>query len=410
MPEVLVVGSGTAGMAAAEECSRRGLDVTVVDRLDGAGVPWAYWPDLLVPGVRLETTSCLSARKSGLEPVFDTEVVTVRRGETVTSEGAVIRARSVVLATGSRPGPTAVQGVRKAGSYVLDSPGRYSEFGSAASRADRVLVCGEGTRGFQVAERLSATGSRPSLVVSSWQSEEPSPPVLEVISDAALERGIAVTKGRVDRVFGLSRAEAVTVGGRVVSCDAFAYVPRRVPAPVPLAAPPGRSGGILVDRLLRTREPGVYAVGGCAELEGSLPPLSTLGEEPRLSGRAAGANAAGASVGISRVRCWSLAVLGLRWSRSGPGAKACRSLGMRVREAHGRQGSRAACTLVYEEATGRVIGAEVVEPADSSSGGLCSWVPGSATLKSLAYGGLGSSDISMVSDTARVGLASWSGY
>ncbi len=410
MPGVLVVGCGTAGTAAAEESSRRGLDVTVVDRLDGPGVPWGSWPDLLVSEGRRDTASGPSPRERGFEYVFGTEVVAVRNGEAITSEGSVIRACSVVLAAGLRFGPTAIQGVRKPGSYVLDSPGRYLELGSAVSPADRILLCGEGARGLQVAERLSAMGARPSLVVSSWQPGGPSRPVLEVISDAALERGITVATGRVDRVVGLSRAEAVITGGRVVQCDAFACVPRRVPAPVPLPSPPGRSGGIPVDRLLRTKEPGVFAAGGCAELEGGLPPGSTLGDEPRLSGRAAGANATGAGVSISRFRSWSLSALGLRWSRSGLDAKECRSLGMRVREACARQDGRSACTLVYEEATGRVVGAEAVEPVGSSSGGLGSWVPGSATLKSLAYGGLGSSDISMVSDTARMGLASWSGY
>ncbi|MDG6937924.1 MAG: FAD-dependent monooxygenase, partial [Nitrososphaerota archaeon] len=37
---VLVVGAGTAGVAAAEECSRRGIDVAVIDRLAKPDPPW----------------------------------------------------------------------------------------------------------------------------------------------------------------------------------------------------------------------------------------------------------------------------------------------------------------------------------------------------------------------------------
>ena len=407
---VLVVGAGTAGVAAAEECSRRGIDVAVVDRLAKPDPPWGSWPDLLAPpGTRSAAAALPLPPAEPLDSIFETEVVAVRRGEAVTAGGPVLRADSIVLAAGSRFEPAVVQGVRRPGSFVLDSPGRYAELGSAFGSADRVLISGEGARGLQVAERFSTSGAKASLIVSCWQPSEPSPPVLEVVSDAALERGIAVAPGKVDRVAGLTRAEAVLAGGEVFPCDAFAFVPRRVPRAVPLDAPPGRSGGILVDGTLRTRVPGVFAAGGCAELVGCLRPGSTLGAEPSMSGRVAGANSAGASVRIGPVRSWSSRVFGLSWSKTGPGAPACRALGMDVREVGRRWHAHSACTLTYEKKTGRVVGTEVIEPADSPSAALAPWTAGSATLRSLAYGSLGSSDISLISDTARLGLISWSG-
>ncbi|MDG6899340.1 MAG: FAD-dependent oxidoreductase [Nitrososphaerota archaeon] len=409
MSRVLVVGGGTAGAAAAEECATQGIDATVIDRLDEPEPPWTSWPDLMGLEGQSRTVSSPLHQARPSASIFGTEVVAVRKGEVVTSNGSRFRADSVVIAAGSSFEPPTAQGIRKHGSFVLDSAARYEEFGSASASADRILICGEGARGLQVAERLSARGARPSLMVSCWQRGGPSSPVLGVVSDAAHARGICLGPGTVSRVVGFARTEAVIARGDVVPCDVLAFIPRRVPVAIRLAAPPGRSGGVLVDRYLRARAPGVFAAGGCAELDGSLPPRATLVDEPRLSGRTAGANSAGGNISIGSVRSWSLSVLGLRWSRTGPDAPTCESLGMDVREVGRRWSGCSACSLVYERGTGRVIGAEVIEPADSPTGGLGSSASGSATLRSLAYAHPGSSDISVVSDTARLGLASWSG-
>ncbi|MDG6910806.1 MAG: NAD(P)/FAD-dependent oxidoreductase [Nitrososphaerota archaeon] len=408
MPRILVVGSGTAGTAAVEECARQGADATVIDRLDEPEPPWASWPDLVGLEGQSRTVSSTLDQEPPSASILGTEVVAVREGEVVASNGSHFRADSVVIAAGSRFEPPTAQGIRKLGSFVLDSAARYEEFGSASASADRILICGEGARGLQVAERLSARGARPSLMVSSWQRGRPSPPVFDVVSDAARAKGIGLRPGWVGRVVGLARVEAVIAGGDVLPCDALAFIPRRVPVPIRLAASPGRSGGVLVDRYLRAKVPRVFAAGGCAELDRSLPPGATLVDEPRLSGRAAGANSAGGDISVGLLRTWSLSVFGLRWSRVGPDALTCESLGMDVREVGRRWSGSSACSLVYERGTGRVIGAEVIEPADFTSLSLGSSASGTATLRSLAYGHPGSSDISVVSDTARLGLKSWS--
>ena len=410
MSRVLIVGGGTAGTAAAEECAMQGADAMIIDRLEEPEPPWASWPDFLSsPEGQGRAVSGPVTRVDACASVRGTEIIAVRKGEAVASNGSLFRADSLVLAAGSRFEPPVAQGLRKPGSFVLDSAARYKELGSASASADRILICGEGARGLQVAERLSVRGTKVSLMVSCWQPAKPSPPVLEVISDAARARGISLVTGRVHRVVGLARAEAVIAGGEVVPCGALAFVPRRIPVTVPLAGLLGRSGGVMVDRCLRASVPGVFAAGGCAELDGSLPPGVALDGEARLTGRAAGANSAGANVRISAVRSWCLTVFGLRWSRAGPGATTCGSLGMDLRAIGRRWHEDSACGLVYERNTGRVIGAEVVEPAGSPSAGLGCSASGSATLKSLAYGCTGSSDISAISDTARLGLTSWSG-
>lgn len=64
-----------------------------------------------------------------------------------------------------------------------------------------------------------------------------------------------------------------------------------------------------------------------------------------------------------------------------------------------------ACTIAFERSTGRVLGVEAVETADAVPADVSSVASGSASLRTLAYGG--SSDISLVSETARLGLRTW---
>jgi hypothetical protein len=159
---------------------------------------------------------------------------------------------------------------------------------------------------------------------------------------------------------------------------------------------------------MRTGSPGVLAAGGCAELGSGLHP-STLEEEPRASGRIAGANSTGMNVMISGIRAWSCFVFGVRWSAYGLGPRSARKAGLDVSVVSERWGERSSCSLVYDRLNGYVVGAETVEDPACQAPPLAA-ICQRGTLRSLAYDvGWGSSDISMVSETARLGLRAWSG-
>ena len=273
--------------------------------------------------------------------------------------------------------------------------------GRTSDSTSRVVVAGEGVRSLEVADRLSAKGLRVKVFVSSWQSRPPSPLVAEVLYDKARRSGVTVVPGSVTRALGEARLEAVLADGTVTPCDTLVFVPRRFPRIVPSQALVGSTGGVLVDQNLRTGDPRTYAAGGCAELAGSSLPC-TFVQEPSLSGRVAASNCLGDGIRLVPARSSEAVLFGLRWARCARETVRCGPLGGRKRVGR-RWGATSACEIVFEGPGRRVLEVETVEEAARSAGP----VPASAltNLSSLAYGRFGSSDISLVSDTARLGLA-----
>jgi thioredoxin reductase len=406
-----VVGGGTAGMEAAREVAMAGGDAMVVERSEGPKIPWKRWPEL-ISKARESEERMLASRTAGIATVVaPVEVRSIVPGAASTADGRKLCAERIVVATGSGFEPTIMPGSGKPGVTTLDRPGKYVELGLALGAVSVAVVQGEGRRGLAVAERLGGGGRKVKLLISNWQDEEPSPPILAVLSQAAEDEGISIARGRVDRAIGWGALEGVITAGKVVPCDTLALVPRRVPSTVTTPGGPGRLGGISVDMNMRTGVHGVYAAGGCAELEAGLPPSATLGGEAASSGRIAGANSMGQNLTIGFARFMEVVLFGLRWLRVGVGHSSSRGLGTKVGVVGRRWDSSSACTIFYDERSGKVVGLETVEEVTSLSHEILSVVSGSASLRTMAYGGAsGSSDISLVSDTARLGLQSWSRY
>ena len=408
MPRVVVVGGGTAGMEAAREALMRGADVTVIEQSERLDPPWRDWPDLICASPRAGSSGPAVRPGEAWRIELGVKVLFVGTGSVRTASGASLGADSVVVATGSSAAPPDLRGVRKSGSFYLDSASRYESLGRSVSASERPVVAGEGGRGLEVAERLSSGGRKVALIVSGWSNGGPGPAALAAVAAGAAERGVSLNPGRVGRVVGGDGVEAVLAEGEVLPCDAFAFVPDRLPRVPSSSASRGPSGGIRVDSLLRTSVPGVLAAGGCAEPSGSTSPETTLKEVPAASGRVAGANAAGGDV-CTRPSCaFYLSVFGLHWLRlrlSSPGKQPVGGLATVTL----RRDPLSVCTIAHD-GRGRVVSIEAVERRAPGRGVLS--LPGhsGSTLKSLAYEPLDSTDISLVSDTARLGLARWSGF
>lgn len=403
-----MIGGGTAGTEAALEAASMGAEVTVIDRLDTPEPSWKAWPDLISPppGGREPTVFHGLRHRHASASTLTSEVRSASPGAVTTSDGRKVGFDSVVVAIGCSFEPASLQGSRKPGVYILDGAWKYAELERAISSPRGVVVAGEGFRGLEAAERLGGHERRVTLIISNWQWEAPSPVAFGVIVDAAKEKGIRVLRGSLARAVGSGAVEAVVADGAVVPCDALVIVPRRVPRTIPMEAKRGPRGGLLVDRFLKTSAESAYAAGGCAELESSIPPPATLEREAGLSGRIAGSNCMGAKHAVGMVRFNELVAFGLGWTRVGMGPVSARATGFAVNVVERRWGHTSACCIAYERFTGRVMGVESVEATEVRQVSLSPLASG-ATLRTLAYSGLGSSDISLISETARLGIGDW---
>ena len=395
MTKVGVVGGGTAGLQAAAAASRMGSEVTIVEKEEVPDLPWRDLPDLIQPCG--EAGPLVPYHFPDSANILTAEARSFRAGLVVTSGGEV-RCCCLVLATGSTSEPPPFRGWRKPGVFVLDSQRSYHDLGRESGALGRVVVAGEGRRALEVADRLTGGGRSIRIAVSQWQGGSPSPPVLDAISRAAEERNVSITPGRLTGAVGAGRVEAAVADGEVIPCDTIVFVPRRLPRVPGLQARLGRTGAVLVGRRLMADIEGVFAAGGCAEVEGAEPP-STLAGEPGSSGRIAGANCLGG--GLSLGSSWSTESLlfGLRWVRMTsrqPGSR-------RDLTAVRRTGEGTACEVAFDRRSGRVARVEFVKAIAS---GVMGEIPSTLdlNLKELAYGSGGSSDISLVSETARLGL------
>lgn len=191
--QVVVIGAGPAGLAAAACLRRRGIGGVILERQDGVGASWRSRYDRLhlhtprvqshLPGYRIPRRSGRwvarddvvryledYARHHRLEPRCNVEVRGIDRTEAgwrITTDDGELAAVAVVVATGYNGQP-----------FVPDWPGRDAYRGTlihgacyrtgAAYRGQDVLVVGTGNTGAEIAVDLVEQGAaRVRLAVRS---------------------------------------------------------------------------------------------------------------------------------------------------------------------------------------------------------------------------------------------------
>jgi thioredoxin reductase len=399
--KVCVVGAGKAGTEAAREAVFRGAEVTLLDLRERPLPNWGSWP-CLIPGKGRKAETPCPAIPPGVKFVGGTKVVSVTGGSALAEGGGLTHADAFVVAVGSSFEPARFSGWRKPGVTVMDSPAKYR--GLEVAESERLVVSGEGERGMELAG-MFAGGRRTTLMVEAWQRGPPGAHAMSVLEDVSASAGVTLSSGGVGRALGPNRLEAVLVEGRVVLADFLVFVPRRLPRSV--AGLSSTCGGVKVGLDLRSDVPSTLAAGGCAQLAAGLPPNAVLDQEPGGSGRIAGANSTGADFRLPIHRVRKSLAFGLTWTRFGAPPGSAMIGGRELATFGERWDERSSCSIVYDRKRGDVLGIETVEDPSRRTAFLpCLPV----TLRTLAYDGAwGSSDISMVSETARLGLREWSG-
>jgi pyruvate/2-oxoglutarate dehydrogenase complex dihydrolipoamide dehydrogenase (E3) component len=407
MTRVVVVGGGTVGREAAAEASRNGAEVLLYERHDRWEPPWREWPGLILSPDDLEPSTQLP---NAVELAYGKDVSCVGSDFVLISDGTKVRFDSVVLTTGAEFRRTAFPGRKKPGVITLDSTESCCKLGRERSSMDHVIVQGDGIQAMRVAEALSETGKKLTVIASPGTDKTASATIGSVISEAAAQRGISIINARLESAVGREHVEAVVAGGSVIPCDVLAVLPRRVPQFPRVAAETGPNGGLLVDGSLRSSSPFVYSAGVCAEFGGPWSFTGIPDVASAMSGRVAGANATGHAHVVRHSHFASSLLFGLSWARAGVGLGEARSRGLEASEVCRRWSLGSACSIVFERRSGRILGVELVtEELDERLGVLAALTP-SFSLRTVAYGAsCDSSDISMLSDTARLGLQAWSG-
>ena len=332
MPDVIVIGGGPAGTAAATRAAQLGAEVALIERaqLGGNCVNRNCIPlngllatvrlhrqiaragemgirlgqaTLDVPAMLARVQRLSAEMRDGVESVLPTFGVDIIRGEarlldakTVEVDGRRLRAaRAVVLATGARwaPEPKGVAGIMRPDEALRldDVPGRLAVWGGGAVEVEFATL-------------FAALGSEVTLAVDGpyplpEEDYEVGQRLLGILQGQGVRVLANVTvESATPTADGLKVALAGAKGGKEIVADRILWAGR-----VPLADGFGLSqvgvamkgGAVAVDDHQRTNVPGVYAAGditgepmfsSLATAEGLVAGENALGRDSRLDKRA----------------------------------------------------------------------------------------------------------------------------
>jgi len=323
--DIVVIGGSAAGITAAITARRHYPDKKVLlirkekQVMIPCGIPYIFGT-VGSPEKNLIPDSVLS--KNEIQLVID-EVTELDRdkGEARTASGESIAYDRLILATGSLPTMPPIPGFELDGVFpVFKDVAHLSHMQEVLKGVSDLVVIGGGFIGVEFADECKKTLQANVSIV------EMLPRCLMLAYDEEFcaeaerllnERGIApITDTKVSRVAGKDRVEAVELGtGKalpaqavIVGIGATANVNLAKNAGLPL----GPTGGVVVDRTMRTTDSRVFACGDCAEkisFFGGRPSPLKLASIATAEARIAGANLYGTRrENIGTVGVWSTVI------------------------------------------------------------------------------------------------------
>ncbi len=395
---LLVIGADAAGMSAASQARRRRppaeLDVVAFDRgnfssYSACGIPY------FVGGV-VDDVESLVVRTP--EVFRDKQSIQVHLGHEVVEidlarEALLIHHREsggqrwegfddLMVATGAVPLRPPLPGADAAGVFGIQTldDGLAVRAYVAEHSPRRAVIVGSGYVGLEMAEAFCALGLETHLVDGAEQPlQRLDPDMGELVADALRRFGTVLHLGRqvsgfetgpdgrvagVETEEGPLAADIVVLGLGVKPNNSLAEA-----AGITI----GASGGIAVDRRMRTSHPAVWAGGDCAEKRHRIsgrPVAIPLGTHANKEGRVAGINIGGGYATFPGVIGTAVTKVGaLEVARTGLGEAEAEAAGFAVRvvvsESTTRAGyypeaSRITTKLIVEQGTGRLLGGQIV--------------------------------------------------
>jgi thioredoxin reductase (NADPH) len=257
MPDVVIIGNGPAGIAAAIYALRSGLDTMVIGKdkgsLERAGLIENYYGfPQPVEGKALINNGIEQAVKLGAKIIEDEVVGLGYMGKLlVKTKSGEIESDALVLATGSsrkRPELTGLKELEGTGvSYCATCDAFFY-------KQKNVAVLGNGEYAVSEAKELAHVAASVTILTNGMEME------------AAVPEHISVNKKEIERLEGSEKLEGVKFKDDTLVCVAGAFVAMGVAGSSELARMMGvqvNGNDIVVSEKMETNVPGVFAAGDC---------------------------------------------------------------------------------------------------------------------------------------------------
>jgi len=385
--DIVVIGGSAAGLTAAITARRHYPDKTTLlirkeeQVLIPCGIPYVFGT-VGSPDKNLISDGVLS--KNGIELLIDeaTELDRDKR-EIKTGGGETVAYDRLILATGSLPAMPPIPGFELNNVFpVFKDVEHLRRMQEALKDVSDLVIIGGGFIGVEFADECNKNPQANVTIV------EMLPHCLELAYDEEFcvkaesllsERGITpMTDTKVACVSGKTKVEGVKLaGGQTLPAQAI-IIGIGATANVTLAKNAGLhigpTGGVAVDRTMRTSDDQIYACGDCAEkvsfFSGRPSPLK-LASIATSEARIAGANAFGTRrENIGTVGVWSTAIGDIAFATAGLTEALAARHGYNYvvgaaeapnRHPGGMPGMQAMkVKLVFEKRTGVILGGQVM--------------------------------------------------
>ena len=323
--DVVVIGGSAAGITAAITASRhypekKRLVIRQEEQvLIPCGIPYIFGT-VGSPEKNLIPDEVLA--KNGIELLID-EVTEVDRekGEVKTAGGETIAYDRLIMATGSLPAMPPVPGFQLSNVFpVLKDVAQLRKMQQVLKDVSDLVIIGGGFIGVEFADEcnkalqasVSIVEMLPRCLMLAYDEE-----FCAQAEQLLSERGITlITDAKVARIMGEDRVEGVELSdGRALPAQAVILgigATANVNVAKNAGLPIGPTGGIAVDRTMRTSDPRVFACGDCAEkfsFFGGRPSPLKLASIATAEARVAGANLFGIRrENIGTVGVWSTVI------------------------------------------------------------------------------------------------------